>query len=135
MELDDGRRAFVVPRAGEAADPSFRFALPTAEVVEPQNVSVLCEYTSAAVNAHPGCMDVQRFHHSGRPQMLAYGSGRAVVLAREINGDMRVCRTISGHNDTVTCVAWVASFKGPTHTQSKSLLLSASADGSLSFHS
>uniref|UniRef100_A0A5K3FRM8 Elongator complex protein 2 n=1 Tax=Mesocestoides corti TaxID=53468 RepID=A0A5K3FRM8_MESCO len=120
-----GRRAFVVSKHAPCHGRVH------SDVVETANFSVLCEYTSAAINPRPNCMAVQRFHHAGRPQMLAYGSGRVVCLGLEVNNDMRVFKTLAAQADTVTCVAWIDSFKGPTFSRFRSLLISASSDGSI----
>lgn len=91
--------------------------------------SVVCEYTAAAINCRPSCISVQRFHDSGRPQILAFGSSRAICLATSVNNDIRVFKTISGHLDVVNSVMWIDPFKGPTFTCFKSCLVSGSEDG------
>ncbi len=122
------RHAFIVQKELRTNEEA-HFARTHSDPIEMEQLSVSCEYTSAAVNPRPQCISVQRFHNAGRPQMLAYGSGRAVCLALEVNGDLRVFKTLAGHKDTVTCVAWVDSYMGPTFSRFKSLLISASADG------
>ncbi|KAM7539777.1 hypothetical protein Aperf_G00000042885 [Anoplocephala perfoliata] len=94
-----------------------------------EGASVACEYTAAAINCRPNCISVQHFHNTGRPQMLAFGSSRAICLATTVNNDIRVFKTISGHLDVVNSVMWIDQFKGPIFTCFKSCLVSGSDDG------
>lgn len=123
MTQPRSRRAFIAYKAGLDCGRNY------SDPVTTENFGVVCEYTAAAINPNPSCISVQRFHHNGRPQVLAFGSSRAVCLAQTVNNDIRVFRTLSGHKEAVTCVMWIDSFKGPTITRFRSLLVSASTDG------
>ncbi|VDO03357.1 unnamed protein product [Rodentolepis nana] len=117
------RRAFIAYKEG--LDYTFNYSDP----LDACSNSVVCEYTAAAINSRPECISVQHFHHSGVAQTLAYGSSRAICLATMVNNDIRVSKTIFGHLDTVSCVRWVDSFKGPNVTKFESCLVSGSEDG------
>lgn len=119
------RRAFIAYKEG--LDYTFNCS----DSVDAESKSVVCEYTAAAINSRPECISVQHFHHSGVAQMLAYGSSRAICLAKTVNNDIRVCKTIFGNHDTVSCVRWIDSFKGPTITKFESCLVSGSEDGKI----
>ncbi|VUZ46964.1 unnamed protein product [Hymenolepis diminuta] len=119
------RRAFIAYKEG--LDYTFNCS----DSVDAESNSVVCEYTAAAINSRPECISVQHFHHSGVAQMLAYGSSRAICLAKTVNNDIRVFKTIFGNHDTVSCVRWIDSFKGPTITKFESCLVSGSEDGNV----
>ncbi|EUB56698.1 Elongator complex protein 2 [Echinococcus granulosus] len=123
MTQPRGRRAFIAYKEGLGHAQNY------SDPVTTKNSGVVCEYTAAAINPNSSCISVQHFHHNGRPQMLAFGGSRAVCLAQAVNNDIRVFRTLSGHKETVSCVMWIDSFKGPTITRFHSLLISASTDG------
>ncbi|KAL5970109.1 Elongator complex protein 2 [Taenia solium] len=123
MTKPRNRRAFIAYKAEFDSGRNY------SDPVTTENFGVVCEYTAAAINQNPSCISVQRFHHNDRPQMLVFGSSRAVCLAQAVNNDIRVFRTLSGHKEAVTCVTWIDSFKGPTITRFHSLIVSASTDG------
>ena len=123
MTQSCGRRAFVAHKAG------LDNTLNCSDLVDTKSFAILCEYTAGAINSRPNCISVQRFHHAGCAQILAYGSNRAICLAQSVNNDLRVYKTLSGHKDTVNCVMWIDSFNGPTVTRFNSLLITGSSDG------
>ena len=127
MTQSCGRRAYVGHKGG------LEYTLKCSDLVDTKSSVLLCEYTSGAINSRPNCIAVYGLnhagHHAGCAQILAYGSNRVICLAQSINNDLRVYKTLSGHQDTVNCVVWIDSFNGPTVTRFNSLLITGSSDG------